>query len=462
MTTDLRKLASDATEWTARGELAKAVEAWREVVRLDPPDLGAQQKLAEVLHRTGEDAQAVEIYRALADVYAQGGEPIKAIALGKAIREIDTENREAQRALATLYARPTQEGGDGELEIEIDEQPPTRVDPLAGVAKEPETAFESILSAASQGRAAGGAAAEGAAPAVPVPSPPVPAAAIPAPVRSLPYLPLFSDLSPDAFVALTESVERRYVRKGETILSQGEAGDSFFVLVWGQARVERRDETGQTTVLAHLGEGAFFGEMALLSGAPRAATVIAEEDTELLEIRAAVLHRLCLDHPQVAEALTRFYRQRLLANLLAVSPLFRPFGAQECRDIMERFYARPMRAGERIIQEGSPSDGLYVVLSGSVDVRKRKGGTEVLAGHLAEGDVFGEMSCLSGGPATATIVGHRSGILLRLPRQAFDALVSAHPQVRELFSQLSDERGLSLEAILSGHAEFTEEGLVLI
>lgn len=459
MTTDLQQLKERAAELSAKGEPPQAVEAWGEVVRLAPQDLGAQQKLAEALHRAGDDAQAIGLYRALADAHAQSGRPLKAIALGIAIREIDTQNQETQQALAALYAdRSSRVAGseDDYLKVEIDEQLSAPVDPPDEAEKQlvTATAFEGILSAASQGRAAARAASKKSERGSPKASP--------ARALSLPHVPLFSELSREAFVALTERVELRYPRKNEAILNQGETGNTFFVLVWGQVRVERKDETGATTVLAHLGEGAFFGEMALLSGAPRIASVIAEEDTELLEIQAEVLHRLCLDHPQVAEALKHFYRQRLLANLIATSPLFRLFGKQECRDIMERFYARPMHLGEQIIQEGHPSDGLYVILSGTMDVKKRKEDREVLAGQLTEGDVFGEMSCLSGGPASATIKVRRPGILLRLPRQDFDVLVSTHPQVRDLCSQLSDERALSLEAILDGHAEFTEDGLVLI
>ena len=129
---------------------------------------------------------------------------------------------------------------------------------------------------------------------------------------------------------------------------------------------------------------------------------------------------------------------------------------------MERFRARNVAAGERVVLEGQPSDGLYVVLSGALDVLKRKGSRDVPAGGLREGDVFGEMSCLRKGPASATVVARRAGTLLRLPRSAFDEIVVTYPQILELVSQLTDERQRSLEAILDGSAAWTEDGLVLI
>jgi len=86
----------------------------------------------------------------------------------------------------------------------------------------------------------------------------------------------------------------------------------------------------------------------------------------------------------------------------------------------------------------------------------------VVVGHLREGDVFGEMSCLRKAPASASIVVRRGGSLLKLPRREFDDLVVSYPQILELVSELTEERSGNLDAILTGHAQWTEDGLVLI
>jgi CRP-like cAMP-binding protein len=292
---------------------------------------------------------------------------------------------------------------------------------------------------------------------------PVPvAAAAPRPDARLPRVPIFSDLSPEAFVALTEQLAVTRLNAGETVITEGEEGAAFYVVATGRLLVKRRDEKGEQVVLAHLGDGEFFGEMALLSHAPRNATVVAEEPTELLVLQAAVLQGLAGRFPHLADSLRRFYRQRLLANALAISPLFRPFGRGDRKALMEKFRERSVRAGEVIIREGTPADGLYVVLEGGLDVTHRKEATEVLVGHLREGDLFGEISCLRKTGATATVSVRRGGSLLRLQRTDFDALVMTYPTVLELMSTLSEERIQNLDAILSGSAEYTEEGLVLI
>ncbi len=305
-----------------------------------------------------------------------------------------------------------------------------------------------------------------AAPRAPVP-PRRPAAISAAPPEQpapagLPRVPIFSDLSPEAFVALARGMVLHRVSPGDAVIQEGDTGTSFYVVATGRLTVKRRDEQREEVVLGRLGEGDFFGEMSMLSGTPRSASVFAEGACEVLELRADVLADIARRHPHVAESLRRFYRQRLLANAMAVSPILRPFTRGNRKLIMERFRARDVRAGEVVIREGEPSDGMYVVLEGAVDVMKRTTSGQTAVARLREGDVFGEMSCLRKAPASASVVVVRGGTLLRLPRRDFDWLVVTYPQVLERVSELSEERSENLDAILSGRAQWTEDGLVLV
>lgn len=253
---------------------------------------------------------------------------------------------------------------------------------------------------------------------------------------ALPKIPLFSDLPPDAFIALFESCPLRRFEPGDAVIEQGTKGDAFYVICAGGVRVVRTDGESQRE-LARLDEGAFFGEMALLSEAPRSASVEAtQEDTQLLEIGAGVLKELSAKYPSVSTALKKFCRQRLLSNLMQSSALFRPFSKSDRRDLVQKFRARDVRRGEAMIKEGHTSDGLYVVLSGEVDVLVK--GRKVAS--LREGEVFGEMSLLLRSPATATVTAARHTSVLRLPREDFDRIILSHPQVLEHVSELTDER----------------------
>jgi CRP-like cAMP-binding protein len=266
--------------------------------------------------------------------------------------------------------------------------------------------------------------------------------------RKLPTrVPLFDDLPRDAFVELVNRLSYRRYLAGEQILREGAPGRSFYVIVDGKVRIWKKMPDGADLELATLGEGAFFGEMALLSGAPRTANVSAEEDTELLEVSDSVLRRLARTHPQVVKSLKSFYRQRLLSNVMAISPLFKDFGPAERKQIMEKFRLRQAAPGEIVIKEGAQSDGLYVVLHGAVQVTAH----EVPLARLKEGDIFGEMSLLARQPATATVTSPGNSILLRLPREQFQELVVTHPQILALVSELSDQRAAATRAALDKH-----------
>ena len=253
---------------------------------------------------------------------------------------------------------------------------------------------------------------------------------------TLPKIPLFSDLPPEAFIALFEHCPLRRAEPGELVVEQGSQGVSFFVICAGSAKVFR-SENGHRREIAALAEGTFFGEMALLSGAPRSASVeAASEDTQMLEIPGAVLTELSRKHPSIATALKKFCRQRLLLNLINGAALFRPFTKSERRELVQRFRARDAGKGETLIREGERSDGLYVILTGEVNVEVR--GAQVAS--LKEGDVFGEISLLTRTAATATVQTSKKTSLLRLPREDFDAIIMSHPQILEQVAELSDSR----------------------
>jgi CRP-like cAMP-binding protein len=275
---------------------------------------------------------------------------------------------------------------------------------------------------------------------------------------SLPQIPLFSDLPAAAFIELFDRCPLRRLADGERIIEQGSLGDAFYVICAGSVRVYR-DEQGEKRPVATLPEGAFFGEMALLSGAPRTASVeSASDETQLLEISAPVLAQLSHRYPQVAKALKKFCRQRLLANVMNTSPLFQPFSRDDRRSLVQRFLARDVNKGAVLVNDGDRSDGMYIVLSGEVEVSKA--GTRLAV--LKEGELFGEMSLLSKAPATATVIASKRTSLLRLPRESFDELILSHPQILMLVSELTDDRRRQTEAVLGGAVKVGDEGLLLV
>src|SRR5690606_15702706 len=145
----------------------------------------------------------------------------------------------------------------------------------------------------------------------------------------------------------------------------GELGHSCFVVVSGDVRVERDGH-----LLATLSRGDLFGEMALLSDSPRAASVIAASACELFEIKRERLEDLMGRYPSVERVLQRFCRERLLANVVGSSSLFDGLDERLVREMIRAFRTRKVRMGQRVVAQGDKGKGLFVVLGGELDVSR--------------------------------------------------------------------------------------------
>ena len=472
----LRRLKDSAAKYYAKGKYDKALLAWQKIVEKDPSDLSSRLRLGDVYRKVDQPAKAVTCYREVAGFYARDGLLLKAIAACRLILEVEPGHTDTQALVADLYARkyghpppperplPERVGPRARAaeaaraEAVADGTPPpprrgprpTKPLPTPGRADADEALMvaevdtggdddeEILLDLDSLGDEPIDVSA--------VEPPPLPPAPEP---RVLPEMALFSDLDRDAFIALMEQMDHRRLDPGEVVVRQGEQGDAFFVVADGTL-VVTREVGGETLELARLDEGHFFGEMALLSDAPRSATVTCETPVELFELDRALLEHLAADHPSVQAALERFYRQRLLANLMATSPIFRPFDRAQRRALVQRFNAMTVPAGEAVIEEGQPSGGLYLVMSGEVAVTRGAGFEEETLARLHEGDVFGEMSVLTRQSATATVRTLREGVLLRLPTEAFNELIMTHPQILEVVSELTEARSQANAARAGG------------
>jgi CRP-like cAMP-binding protein len=97
---------------------------------------------------------------------------------------------------------------------------------------------------------------------------------------ALSAIPLFEGLDADSLEPLGREMRLRRFRRGEVIFHQGDPGDALFIVLTGQVKISLPGETGDEAILATLRPGDFFGELALLDGAPRSATATALEPVE--------------------------------------------------------------------------------------------------------------------------------------------------------------------------------------
>jgi cAMP-dependent protein kinase regulator len=244
-------------------------------------------------------------------------------------------------------------------------------------------------------------------------------------------LPLFSTLPMDALRDLLAAFETLLVGAGESVIREGEESGAAFLVARGELEIARRSTTegGAPVLLTRLGPGSFFGEMALLSHLPGAATVVATRPSILLVARRERIEAVAARHPIVGEALATHCRRLSVANLGWASPVIVAVPARERATLVDRFETRIFEAGEKLVESGRESDGLHLIVSGEVSVVAYDGDERVVLATLLPGETVGEVELVLCRPGVADSVAVRPTATLWLPREEFLALVQDHPAI---------------------------------
>ena len=123
--------------------------------------------------------------------------------------------------------------------------------------------------------------------------------------------PLFADFSEGDLVAVIQGLELASYGPGDILILEGDPGTSLFVVTSGTVRAYVRQQDGKNKMVREMGEGSFFGEISVLSGKPRTATVTAKTTVEALILERKTLDEIAKTHPSVRTTLQRFAAERL-------------------------------------------------------------------------------------------------------------------------------------------------------
>ncbi len=145
--------------------------------------------------------------------------------------------------------------------------------------------------------------------------------AVPAPLA---HIPLFARLDPDEQQALFGTMTRQAVKAGEAVFWLGDDGDALYVVESGRVAITAPDERGDHLTLDALGPGGVFGEISLLDGGPRTATVRASADSSLLVLRRNEFHTFLRQRPDAAIDILQIMGTRQRASTAAIRGLANP------------------------------------------------------------------------------------------------------------------------------------------
>ncbi|HZE39464.1 MAG TPA: Crp/Fnr family transcriptional regulator [Stackebrandtia sp.] len=122
---------------------------------------------------------------------------------------------------------------------------------------------------------------------------------------------LFQGVDPEAVEALSKELEQVEIKKGDTIFTESEPGDSLYIVVSGKVKLGRRSADGRQNLLAVMGPADMIGELAIFDPGPRTATATALTDLKLARLGKSALRPWLTNRPEIAEQLLRVIARRL-------------------------------------------------------------------------------------------------------------------------------------------------------
>ena len=290
----------DVQDLITKKNYAKALEVLKAELARRPKDQRLRLQNADVLILAGRAKEAVSVLLGLADEHAVDGFAAKAIAILKRIEKIAPGRRDVEERLAHLIQekvrqapsaeRPASAGG---LEFGLEEFDPSQ-DSTGGAAGAPlpipgaaEAELEDLAFVSSV-----------------EPEPEI------LPEEKPFSTPLFEGFSEQELLAVMRGLKLLSFAPGDILVTEGAPGDSLFIITTGSVKAWVKDPKGHYLMVQELREGSFFGEISVLTGKPRTATITATGVCEVLELDKTTLDSITQQHPHVREVLKQFQQQR--------------------------------------------------------------------------------------------------------------------------------------------------------
>lgn len=265
--------AHDVDALIAKRKYPKAIAAVRKKLEEDPRSIRWRQQLADLLALEGENQEAVQILSKLAQEFVEDGIDAKGIAVLKKIQRIEPGHRKVEEQITELIRRRRR----GSIKARL---PKPETDELVVVRLSDEHLRE-------------------------------PPPRIPKKLAGVSSSALFSDFSADDLLAFIQGLQLKTFAPGQIIVTEGEPGDSLFVLASGAVRVYVRDGIGTSEQVRLLNQGEFFGEVSLLSKSQRTATIVTCCPCEILELDRPTLNRIAKQHPEIPSIIYSAYKRRV-------------------------------------------------------------------------------------------------------------------------------------------------------
>ena len=273
--------------------------------------------------------------------------------------------------------------------------------------------------------------------------------------KLLKKIPLFGDLSRDELTSVMKASKLYRVRSGIPVITEGKRGDAMFVLVEGSCTI-RKNTPGHEggKIIAQIDSPSVVGEMALIDGAPRSASVVTASESVLMKIDNGAFTQMRREFNPAAfkilrklaatlcdrldEKMARFMEVTALSSPAAEKepeeeirgnevlhhmsqlPLFKGFSRSESEMLATVFMVKKFDRGQMLCAEGRHFGAFFIVVSGEVNSFKElPNGERVPLGTTGKGHLLGQKALIDGKPQPVTLEAGKRTIALQCDRDLF-------------------------------------------
>ncbi|KAH7732038.1 cAMP-dependent protein kinase [Aphelenchoides avenae] len=233
---------------------------------------------------------------------------------------------------------------------------------------------------------------------------------------------LFSHLDPDEQKAIFDAMFPVEKKKSEKIIEQGEEGDNFYVIESGEVDVFVNGE-----YVLSIQEGGSFGELALIYGTPRAATVVAKSDMVKLWAIDRLTYRAILMGSTMR-------KRKMYDEFLSKVQILADLDKWERANVADALEHCNFEPGTHVVEQGQPGDEFFIIVEGEAQVLQKRSDEAPfeVVGNLGPSDYFGEIALLLDRPRAATVVAKTKLKCVKLDRSRFERVMGP---VREILKR---------------------------
>ena len=254
-------------------------------------------------------------------------------------------------------------------------------------------------------------------------------------------IPLFAELKEEDLTELCKHIKLRRFMKNSPIVRQGDAGDNFYTIVSGKAKIVVTGNNGVEKTLGTLSTGDSFGETALIEKGPRTASIITLSQTAVFEISREGFEKFLASNTENREKITGKIR---LGKMLLASSVFSFMSQKQISYLIKNLKPEKIKAGTVVFKQGDEGNKFYLIQEGNIHLERFDNSLKTLDIILKPGNFFGEMALVKNIPRTATAEAVSDSLLFTLDKESFCNVIGSTLSGGRELDSLINERAQQL------------------